>query len=111
MVASHCFLQKLLIARWVLAFIPRKGLGTTSGRSNSGIPEITGGVDFKGKTSSAVAKLVFPGGTIGTFSGGSSDNFSVSVGFWAGMSAETEETVSEVSKSMTKCSFKDLEQR
>ena len=63
--------------------------------------QITGAVDFKGKTSSALAKLFSPGGTIGTFSGSfSSDNFSVSVGFWAEMSAETEEAVLEVSKSM-----------
>ena len=61
-----------------------------------GIPEITGEMDFKGKTSSAVAKLLYPEETIGPFSGGFlSVDFSVSVGSWVGMLAETEEVVSE----------------
>ena len=37
-------------------------------------------MDFKGKTSLAEAKLLSPEGTIGIFSGGFLDNFSVTIG-------------------------------
>ena len=51
------------------------------------------GMDFNGNTSSAEARLLSSGGATGTFSSGSSDGFSVVVGFWAGVSVEVDEVV------------------
>ena len=50
-------------------------------------------MDFNRKTSSVEARLLSSGGATGTFSSGSSDGFSVVIGFWAGVSVEMDEVV------------------
>ena len=72
-------------------------MGPQSGKSDLGMSAITSGIDFKWNTSLAEAKLLSSDGAIGTFCGGSSDAFSVIIGFWAGMSVAMDEVV--VSKS------------
>ena len=51
------------------------------------------GMDFNGNTSSAEARLFSSGGATDAVSRGSSDGFSVVVGFWAGVSVEMDEVV------------------
>ena len=85
----------------MLALVVRKGLGAPSGRSNLGIPEITGEMDFKGKNKfSSSQTAVSRRKNWHFFWWVFSVDFSVSVGSWVGMLAETEEVVSEVSRSV-----------
>ena len=67
--------------------------GLQSGKSDLGRQAITRGMDFNRNTSSAEARLLSSEGAAGTFSSGSSDGFSVVVGFQAGVSVEMDEMV------------------
>ena len=64
-----------------------------SGRNDSGMSEIPGEMDFRGKTSLAEMKLLSPQGTMGTFSGGFSVDSSMTIGSWLGKLVETEDVI------------------
>ena len=55
-------------------------------------------MDFNGNTSSTEARLLSSGGATDAVTSGSSDGFSVVVGFWAGVSIEMDEMVALRSK-------------